>query len=225
MAFRIYCIYCILHTIGHIIFVWYCYRIHVWPNIVTYSSEFMWLWLCKTLDAKKYRKHPKENTSHISLLLYTAHTATISSKAAVVCSFFDDHTESESYSKHAAVMLRRWPCSGRNKIEKIAPTYDFVWNPSSSVPLKCMLLKSSFGTISQSLILSYNITISVPRTLKVLYEESGSGFDNAWLKSWFWGCIEMRSWTLIAARCSAPLTIFVKLLSIKDHDAARSKYT
>lgn len=29
---------------------------------------------------------------------------------ATICSFLDDHMESESYNKHAAVMLRHWPC-------------------------------------------------------------------------------------------------------------------
>lgn len=47
---------------------------------------------------------------HISTLLYPTHSAAISDKAAAVCSFLDDHTESESYNKHAAARLRRWPC-------------------------------------------------------------------------------------------------------------------
>lgn len=44
--------------------------------------------------------------------------------------------------------------------------------------------------------MSYNITISVPQTLSVISVQWGC-FDNVWLRTYFWGQREMRSWLLL----------------------------
>lgn len=138
-------------------------------------------------------KQKNASQDKISIQQQPVHTATTNDRptktAAVICSFLDDHMESQSYNKHAAVISRFtiWPhITAWKTVLTLVCLKSQSISPFEVCASKVMLWYNFTVFDPSSSKVSYDITISVPQTLSIISEERAQLWKHksAYMEKW-----------------------------------------